>query len=90
MADNVLLLRYFEAYGAVEKALSVFKKRGSQHETTLRRFSITPEGLQVGPVLTNFQGLLTGVPTFIPSTDSASLSSTEEALTRATAAASLS
>lgn len=69
MADNVLLLRYFEAYGAVEKALSVFKKRGSQHEATLRRFSITGDGLQVGPVLKNFQGILTGVPTFVPPTE---------------------
>ena len=65
MSDNVLLLRYFEAYGAVEKALSVFKKRGSQHETSLRRFSITAAGLKVGSVLKNFQGILTGVPTFV-------------------------
>jgi KaiC/GvpD/RAD55 family RecA-like ATPase len=41
MADNVLILRYFEAKGAVQKAISVFKKRGSVHETTLRQFDIT-------------------------------------------------
>ena len=62
MADNVLLLRYFEVRGNVEKALSVFKKRGSAHETTLRGFSITGSGIQVGPVLSGFQGILTGVP----------------------------
>ena len=62
MADNVLILRYFEARGSVQKALSVFKKRGSAHETTLRRFDITKDGLKVGPVLDNFQGILTGVP----------------------------
>jgi circadian clock protein KaiC len=62
MADNVLILRYFEAQGAVQKAVSVFKKRGSAHETTLRRFDITPRGIVVGPVLSNFQGILTGVP----------------------------
>jgi circadian clock protein KaiC len=62
MADNVLILRYFEARGSVEKAISVFKKRGSAHETTLRRFGITPHGIQVGAVLDNFQGILTGVP----------------------------
>jgi circadian clock protein KaiC len=65
MADNVLVLRYFEARGHVEKAISVFKKRGSVHETTLRRFNITSEGIEVGPVLANFQGILTGVPTFV-------------------------
>jgi len=66
MADNVLVLRYFEAKGQVEKAISVFKKRGSAHETTLRRFSIlTAQGINVGPVLDNFQGILTGVPTVL-------------------------
>jgi len=62
MADNVLILRYFEARGAVEKAISVFKKRGSAHETTLRRFNISSSGIEVGPVLDQFQGILTGVP----------------------------
>lgn len=65
MADNVLILRYFEARGTVEKAISVFKKRGSAHETSLRRFAITAQGLEVGEILSNFQGVLTGVPTFI-------------------------
>lgn len=62
LADNVLLLRYYEASGAVHKALSVFKKRGSQHETTLRSFEITRQGIKVGPVLSDFRGILTGVP----------------------------
>jgi circadian clock protein KaiC len=66
LADNVLILRYFEAQGAVEKAISVFKKRGSVHETTLRQFDITARGITVGPVLSNFQGILTGVPTILP------------------------
>lgn len=62
LADNVLLLRYYEAGGAVHKALSVFKKRGSKHETTLRSFEITRKGIKVGPVLADFRGILTGVP----------------------------
>jgi circadian clock protein KaiC len=32
------------------------------HETTLRQFDITQRGIRVGPVLSNFQGILTGVP----------------------------
>lgn len=65
MADNVLILRYFEVRGAVEKAISVFKKRGSAHETTLRQFRITSGGLEVGKVLKDFQGILTGVPSMV-------------------------
>ncbi len=67
MADNVLIVRYFESRGALEKAISVFKKRGSAHETALRRFSISKHGIEVGAVLNNFQGVLTGVPTTISS-----------------------
>jgi circadian clock protein KaiC len=66
MADNVLILRYFEVLGDVEKAISVFKKRGSQHETKLRRFRITSKGIEIGNVLNNFQGILTGVPILLP------------------------
>jgi len=71
MADNVLVLRYFEAKGDVEKAISVFKKRGSGHETKLRQFRISPQGILVGHVLDNFQGILTGVPTLIPGSEKA-------------------
>jgi circadian clock protein KaiC len=65
LADNVLLLRYFEAGGAMHKALSVFKKRGSKHETTLRAFDLTAQGVMVGPVLKDFRGILTGVPVYL-------------------------
>lgn len=64
LADNVILLRYFEASGEVRQAISVFKKRGSAHERTLRRFEVSPGGLKVGPVLNEFHGVLTGVPTY--------------------------
>lgn len=67
MADNVLIIRYFETRGSVRKAISVFKKRGSAHETTLRHFNITKNGIEVGDILSNFQGILTGVPTLLPS-----------------------
>jgi circadian clock protein KaiC len=65
LADNILLLRYFEAFGEVQQAISVFKKRGSQHERTLRRMNITSNGIHIGPVLKQFHGVLTGVPKLV-------------------------
>lgn len=65
LADTVIITRYFEARGAVKKAVSVIKKRGSMHETTIREFSIDHGKLKVGPPLTGFQGVLTGVPSFV-------------------------
>lgn len=62
IADNVIMLRYFEVAGEVRQAISVFKKRVGQHERTIREMFITPAGIQVGPVLRQFRGVLTGVP----------------------------
>ena len=64
IADNVIMLRYFEADSEVRQAISVFKKRGSAHERTIRRFQIGPGGIKVGAVLRGFHGILTGVPTY--------------------------
>ncbi len=43
LADTVLLLRYFEAFGRVRRAISVIKKRTSAHEDTIREFRIGAE-----------------------------------------------
>jgi circadian clock protein KaiC len=67
LADNVVLLRYFEAFGEVQQAISVFKKRGSQHERTIRQMKITSSGIEIGPVLKQFHGILTGVPKLMDS-----------------------
>jgi circadian clock protein KaiC len=62
LADTVLALRFFEAGGAVHKAISVLKKRTGRHETTIRELTIASSGIVVGPPLTEFRGILTGVP----------------------------
>jgi len=62
LADTVLLLRYFEVHGEVRKAISVVKKRSSDHERTIRECRVSKGGLKVGEPLHEFQGVLTGVP----------------------------
>jgi circadian clock protein KaiC len=62
LADAVILLRYFEARGEVRQAISVMKKRGGQHERTIRDFALEPGGINVGLPLKGFRGVLTGVP----------------------------
>jgi circadian clock protein KaiC len=64
LSDVVLTLRYFEADGRVRRAMSVVKKRSGSHEDTIREFRLSPEGLRVGPPLTQFRGVFTGTPTF--------------------------
>jgi circadian clock protein KaiC len=65
LADTVILLRYFEAAGRVRRAISVIKKRTSAHEDTIREYRIGQNGISVGEPLTNFQGVLRGVPELI-------------------------
>jgi circadian clock protein KaiC len=64
VSDTVVMLRFFEAAGRVRRALSVLKKRTGTHEDSIREFGIDSQGLRVGSVLTQFRGVLTGVPTF--------------------------
>jgi circadian clock protein KaiC len=65
LADSVIVLRYFEAFGRVRRAISVIKKRTGPHENTIREFKIGPEGLSLGEPLKEFQGVLRGVPSYI-------------------------
>lgn len=62
LADTVILLRYFEAMGEVRRAVSVVKKRTSAHENTIREYYIHSKGISLGEPLTNFHGVLRGVP----------------------------
>jgi circadian clock protein KaiC len=62
LADTVLALRFFEAGGAVHKAISVIKKRTGSHENTIRELTLARRGIVVSPPLTQFRGVLTGVP----------------------------
>ena len=65
LADTVVLLRYFEAFGRVRRAISVVKKRTGAHEDTIREYRIDKRGVTLGEPLTNFQGVLRGVPTLV-------------------------
>jgi circadian clock protein KaiC len=65
LADSVLLFRYFERAGSVYQALSVVKKRSGCHERTIRELIFQNGTISVGPKLSNFQGVLTGNPTFV-------------------------
>lgn len=69
LADTVVLLRFFEAAGRVKKAMSITKKRSGKHEDTIREYRFGPTGIVVGEPLTEFHGVLTGVPTFTGKAD---------------------
>lgn len=69
LSDAIVLLRYFEAHGRVRRAISAIKKRVGSHEHTIREFQITSEGLRIGKPLSEFQGVLRGVPIYAGGTE---------------------
>lgn len=70
LADTVLLFRYFESSGQIRQALSVVKKRSGPHERAIRELIFGEGTVYVGEPLTNFEGVLTGVPRFLGATPS--------------------
>jgi circadian clock protein KaiC len=65
LADTVIMLRYFEALGRVRRAISVIKKRSGAHENTIRELRIGNSGIMLGEPLSEFQGVLRGVPVYV-------------------------
>ena len=68
LSDTIILFRYFEARGSMLKAVSVAKSRTTPHEATIHEFKLGTGGLLVGDPLRDFEGVLTGLPTYRGST----------------------
>jgi circadian clock protein KaiC len=64
LADNVLLMRYFEANGEVRQAISVMKRRSGPHERSIRELRMATGKLTIGDPLRDFSGVLTGTPEY--------------------------
>ena len=64
LADTVILIRHFEARGALRKAISVLKKRHGGHERTIRELRIMPGGIALSKPLDSLRGIFTGNPDF--------------------------
>ena len=65
LADGIILLRHFESRGEIRQAVSVVKKRSGFHERAIRELRLEPGRIAVGPPLTGFHGVLTGVPVLV-------------------------
>lgn len=76
LADSVIITRFFEAVGHIRKAISIIKKRSGPHESSVRELTLTPDGVVVGPPLSEFQGVLTGVPAYLGAARGGSLGTT--------------
>ena len=69
LSDNIVLFRFFEAQGEIRTALSIVKSRTRAHERTIREIRLSTGGIQVGAALRDFEGVLTGLPSYKGSVD---------------------
>jgi circadian clock protein KaiC len=62
LIDNLIVLRYAEFRGQVNKVISCLKKRIGGFQPELRELKISAKGIEVGKKLENLRGILTGMP----------------------------
>ncbi len=62
ITDDLIALRFFELEGQLRKVLTVVKMRGSDHSHDLCEYEITDEGIVIGERLSDYRGVITGVP----------------------------
>ncbi len=58
MTDGIVLLRYVEVAGELRRAVHVLKMRGSDHDRSIREFTIGPAGMQIGAPMAGPVGLI--------------------------------
>jgi circadian clock protein KaiC len=65
LADAIVLQRYAEIDGRLQRIMAVAKLRGHTHAKEFRSYDIDANGLVVGDAMTGYQHLLKGSPTRI-------------------------
>jgi circadian clock protein KaiC len=63
ITDEIIVQRYVEIEGELRRVMAIIKMRGSEHSHEFRLYEVTPTGVVVGEPLTEYDGIITGVPT---------------------------
>lgn len=62
LVDGIVLLRYVEIESEMQRAISVLKMRGVDHDKNIRRFTVTDRGVEIGPLFEGHEGIMGGTP----------------------------
>jgi circadian clock protein KaiC len=63
LTDAIIVQRYIEVRSRLLRIIAVVKVRASAHCDELRQYHINDDGLQIGEMLADQEGLLGGRPT---------------------------
>jgi len=66
LTDAIIVQRYIEVESRLLRVMAVVKVRASDHANELREYSIGDDGIRIGAMLPNQEGLLGGRPTRKP------------------------
>ncbi len=70
LTDDIIRLRYVSIDGELRKIMVVIKMRGGNHAKDVREYEITSRGVVIlRNRLTNYQGLISGVPVYVDRAD---------------------
>jgi len=69
ITDSIILLRYVEMYGEMQRGITVLKMRGAMHDKDIREFNIDGKGMHIGRPFRNVTGILSGNFTYIASNE---------------------
>jgi circadian clock protein KaiC len=60
VVDGIILMRYVEVRSTMQRALTILKMRGINHDRSIRRFEITSGGIKVREPFVGLEGILSG------------------------------
>jgi circadian clock protein KaiC len=63
LTDSIIVQRYIEVESRLRRVIAVVKVRASAHSDQLREYRIDDEGIRIGEMLSDQEGLLGGRPT---------------------------
>lgn len=66
VVDSYILLRYVEIDSEIQKALTIFKMRGSDHKKDIRRYKCNKNGIEVESKFMGREGIMSGTSRATP------------------------
>ncbi len=66
IVDTYILLRYVEIDSTIQKALTVLKMRGSDHQKDIRKYQCTSKGIEVELTFEGREGIMSGITRHTP------------------------
>ncbi|GAB4492229.1 MAG: circadian clock protein KaiC [Anaerolineales bacterium] len=65
ITDSIILLRYVEMRGEMQRGLTMLKMRGSAHDHDIHEFKIDGAGMHIGEPFRSVAGILAGRPIYL-------------------------